>query len=232
MTNEFILTNYITNYITNHIEITNFGLNSNTIYNLTKKSYLDIISVGIEAIVPILIFILGIKLQFKLNKINRGINIVEEFNFYIKKLVAEEYLDKFYYSMKNDDGNLSQIPCYSYDSNKIAKGYSDNINEIIALLEKYEKDIPISYKLYFSTLKSICKYLKYSEIISTINYSFIFDEYIKYIPNYCNRISEVIHKEINGYSIEKEKSEIYDIYIEIEQKQKELDDEFNNPTLL
>ncbi|WP_307972262.1 hypothetical protein [uncultured Brachyspira sp.] len=232
MTNEIILTNFITNYITNYTEITNFGLNSNTIYSLTKTSYLDIIHVGIEAIVPILIFILGFILQSKLNKINRCINISKEFDFYIDKLVTEEYLDKYYYNINNDNGSLSQQFYYLYDIYKIVKGYSDNINKIIALLEKYEKDIPNSYKLYYPKLKSIFKYLKYSQTTSSINYSFIFDKYIKHISNYCNRISEVIHKEINGYSIEKEKNEIYDIYREIEQKQKELDDEFNNPTLL
>lgn len=232
MTNEFILTNYITNYITNHIEITNFGLNSNTIYNLTKKSYLDIISVGIEAIVPILIFILGIKLQSKLNKINRCINIVEEFNFHINKLVVEHYLDKHPYDSKNENGHLLQAFYYSYNINRIAQGYSNNINKIIALLEKYEKDIPNSYKLYYSKLKSIYKYLEQLQIISGINYFIIFGKYINLISNYCNRISEIIHKEINGYDIKKVSDEICDIYKEIEQKQKELDDEFNNPTLL
>lgn len=225
MTNEFILTNYITNYITNYTEITNFGLNDNTIQNLTKVSYLDIISISIEAIVPILIFILGWILQSKLNKISRCINIVEEFNFYINKLVKEHYLDKYYYNMKNDNGSLSQTLCYSYDINKIAKGYSDSITKIIALLEKYEKDIPSSHKLYYSKLKSICEYLKQLHIISTIDYSFIFEEYIKHISNYCNRISEVIHKEINGYGIKREENEIRNTYKEIEQKQKELDND-------
>ena len=47
MTNEFILTNYITNYITNYTEITNCGLNNNTIYNLVKTPNSNAITISL-----------------------------------------------------------------------------------------------------------------------------------------------------------------------------------------
>lgn len=75
-TNEITITNFITNHINNYTEITNFGLNSETIQNLTKISYLDIVipilAALISCIIPAIALITSYRINKELNKKNES----------------------------------------------------------------------------------------------------------------------------------------------------------------
>lgn len=173
MTNEFILTNYITNYITNYTEITNFGLNDNTIQNLTKVSYLDIIIIPIlvaliSCIIPAIALIAGDKRNKELSKkndeqakeINRQ-NKISNF-FYTIQYNFKPYIDKIndiYYKFKvsiNSDNIkihiLNNIKCYSSE-------YIKYIEDIEANLEMIKEGIHKTYNMYAKNLKNINKTL-------------------------------------------------------------------------
>ena len=74
ITNQITITNYTTNFITNYLtnitEITNVGLNDNTISIITNKSVIDMLSLIGSIIIPLIAFIYSIWLNNKLNKIN------------------------------------------------------------------------------------------------------------------------------------------------------------------
>ena len=74
ITNQITITNYTTNFITNYLtnitEITNVGLNDNTISIITNKSVIDMLSLIGSIIIPLIAFIYSIWLNNKLNKKN------------------------------------------------------------------------------------------------------------------------------------------------------------------
>ena len=61
ITNQITITNYTTNFITNYLtnitEITNVGLNDNTISIITNKSVIDMLSLIGSIIIPLIAFI-------------------------------------------------------------------------------------------------------------------------------------------------------------------------------
>ena len=85
MTNELIKTNSFTNYM----EITNIGLNSDTILKLSQTSYWEIIGVITSIILCIIPICINWKLWKKneeLEKINKFNYIISYFNIYIKEI--------------------------------------------------------------------------------------------------------------------------------------------------
>lgn len=169
MTNEFILTNYITNYITNYTEITNFGLNSNTIYNLTKTSYLDVIIIPIlialiSCIIPAIALIASDKRNRELNKKNdeqaKEINKQNKISkyFYTIQYNFKPYIEKindvcynFKVSINSDNikiNILNNIKCYTSECIKYIENLETN-------LELIKEDIYETHKIYAVNLKNI-----------------------------------------------------------------------------
>ena len=74
MTNQ-IITNFITNHIENYIELTNIGLNSETLSNLSKTSIWEIII----AITSIALCVIPILINYALWKNNKKLEMkIEE----------------------------------------------------------------------------------------------------------------------------------------------------------
>lgn len=244
MTNEFILTNYITNYITNYTEITNCGLNNNTIYNLVKtpNSNAITISLTISVIVIIVVLISYIIILTRnciCNKENIFIKEIKRQNKIIKYLYIIQYdfmpyieeINNIYYNFKfKIDNNIINIFYIEDFLNK----YKECITNIEANLEIIKEDIHKTYNMYAKNLKNINKTLNeiYSKTI-LIEYKStkslrniapefvlskygIFIEYFELVKKYINTIILSINMEVNSGIINKVD------YNEIEDKEKEI----------
>ena len=165
MTNQ-IITNFITNHIENYIELTNIGLNSETLSNLSKTSIWEII-IAITSIalcvIPILInYALwknNKKLEMKIeekerkiekqNKINKFNDIIE---LYFKIHINDIY--KWYASISFKNGEIRNKSLYDA---KIE--YYINIKKILTSLKIFKNDINKCYSIYFNNLNNINVFL-------------------------------------------------------------------------
>lgn len=243
MTNEFILTNYITNYITNYTEITNCGLNNNTIYNLVKTPNSNAITISltisvIAVIVVLISYIIILTRNCICNKENIFIKEIKRQNKIIKYLYIIQYdfmpyikeINNLYYNFKfKIDNNIITI----FDIDNCFNKYKECITNIEANLEIIKEDIHKTYNMYAKNLKNINKTLNeiYSKTI-LIEYKStslrniapefvlskygIFIEYFELVKKYINTIILSINMEVNSGIINKVD------YNEIEDKEKEI----------
>lgn len=233
-TNEITITNFITNHINNYTEITNFGLNSETIQNLTKISYLDIIipilAALISCIIPAIALITSYRINKELNKKNEEqakeiykINIYNILNIYFTKYI--EYINSAYLNM------LDRYSIHNQGEELInfIFEYLVNIESMIYSFKKLENNNYISrHKNSFKNLESICEYLKNiisfykkeGKSIVKLNYEKVFN-YLEYIKKYCDIIIVILYDAENDN--ENMISENNDIYSNIEKIHEEFD---------
>lgn len=213
MTKELIKTNSFTNYM----EITNIGLNSDTILKLSQTSYWEIIGVITSIILCIIPICINWKLWKKneeLEKINKFNYIISYFNIYIKE-IYENYSNIRYHINYKEKKELI---------NKTILLYYRNIKAITNLLAMLKSDINKTYDYYFSNLVSINSYLneiknKYIDY-NNMELIEVFYSYFGNILYYCDTIILSINFEISKKDINKE--DIDSIYKETEEIQNEL----------
>ena len=235
MTNQ-IITNFITNHIENYIELTNIGLNSETLSNLSKTSICDIIiaitSIAL-CIIPMLALAYTIYINYKLwknnkklemkneekerkiekqNKINKFNDIIElYFKIYINGIYEEYCLTHF---MEDKNKRLYKAKVL----------YSINIKRIINSFKLLRYNINKCYNIYFNNLEKINNF--FSKIEETKFYRYgndfydKFKDYLSLVLDYCDTITFSINLEINEEQIKEDN--INSIYNEIEEIQEEL----------
>lgn len=212
MTNEVIKTNFFTNYM----EITNIGLNSDTILKLSQNYFLEILSVITSialCIIPIYINSKLWKKNEELEKINRCNNIISRLTIYIKRMY------ELYYNIKYNGMHLKDKRELF---NKTISLYYRDIESIIYSLKMLKSYINKTYHNHFSNLKTLSAYL--NGIVNKGDYNDTeltnkLDNYFISILYYCDTIITSINLEINKIEIEEN---INSIYEEIEKIQKEL----------
>ncbi|MEI0517906.1 hypothetical protein [Brachyspira murdochii] len=233
ITNQITITNYttnfITNYLTNIIQITNVGLNDNTISIITSKSVIDMLSLIGSIIIPLIAFIYSIWLNNKLNKKNeKQTEEIKKQNLsyriaYIVKNYFEYYINEIeneYSRVKNYRyGIRYQKYMHIYNTLLDAKEiYNRNIEHIIKSFEMFKTEIDISYNIYCNSLLLIYDYLSRIDEGNYKNYLSNLLEYLKYTLKYIKTIPLVIHSEIYNENINK--VEINELYIKIQKLQK------------
>lgn len=214
MTNEVIKTNFFTNYM----EITNIGLNSDTILKLSQNYFLEILSVITSialCIIPIYINSKLWKKNEELEKINRCNNIISRLTIYIKRMY------ELYYNIKYNGMHLKDKRELF---NKTISLYYRDIESIIYSLKMLKSYINKTYHNHFSNLKTLSAYL--NGIVNKGDYNDTeltnkLDNYFISILYYCDTIITSINLEINKIEIEED---INSIYEEIEKIQKELNE--------
>ena len=241
MTNQ-IITNFITNHIENYIELTNIGLNSETLSNLTCSkslecankfvclnldtisnllcnSWLDIFLKITSTIIPMLALAYTIYINYKLNKINRVIPLINsDFDRYINdlRLIYTELNIHYRKYTSNSDSDIlfNKIKC-----DRVA--IHQKIKMILISLEKIKQNANKSYNIYYKNMETVENCLeKINNCRNAYEYRDYFLDYLKYIINYCATIPISIYYEASGNKIEKES--IDSIYKEIEKIQNEL----------
>ncbi len=216
MTNKLIKTNFFTNYM----EITNIGLNSDTILKLSQNSYLEIIGV----ITSIMLCIIPIYINWKLWKKNEELEKFNKFNYAIGyfNIYIKEIYENYSNIRYNDIGLKEKRELI----NKTILLYYRNIKVITNLLSMLKTDINNTYDYYFSNLMDINSYL--NEIknktidCNNIELIKILHSYFGNILYYCDTIITSINLEINKIAIKEE--DINSIYEEIEKIQNELNE--------
>ena len=232
MTNQ-IITNFITNHIENYIELTNIGLNSETLSNLSKASIWEII-IAITSIalclIPILINCVlwknNKKLEKKIeekerkiekqNKINKFNDIIElYFNIHINDIY------KWYASISFKNGEIRDKSLYDA---KIE--YYINIKKILTSLKIFKNDINKCYSIYFNNLNNINVFLNRIEERKILKEEYgndfhdKFKNYLTLVLDYCDTMILSINFEINEEQIKEDN--INSTYNEIEEIQEEL----------
>lgn len=187
MTNEFILTNYITNYITNYTEITNCGLNNNTIYNLVKTPNSNAITISltisvIAVIVVLISYIIILTRNCICNKENILIKEIKRQNKIIKYLYIIQYdfipyieeINNIYYNFKFNVDFYKENVFYIINGISYIKDivyyslqYLKCIENIKSNLEKHQLEINKSYNIFYNGINSINK--NFNEIYKNIS---------------------------------------------------------------
>ena len=214
MTNELIKTNFFTNYM----EITNIGLNSDTILKLSQNSSWEIIGVITSIILCIIPICINWKLWKKneeLKKINMCNNIISRLTIYIKRMY------ELYYNVKHNIGFKDKKELF----NKTISLYYRNIESIIYSFKMLKSYINNTYDNHFSNLNTLSAYL--NGIVNKGDYNNTeltnkLDNYFISILYYCDIIITSINLEINKIEIKEE--DIDSIYKEIEKIQNELNE--------
>lgn len=217
MTDEIIKTNFFTNYM----EITNIGLNSDTILKLSQNSFLEILSVITSialCIIPIYINSKLWKKNEELEKVNKFNYIINYFNIYIKEIY------KNYSNIRYDNIGLKEKRELI---NKTILLYCRNIRAITNLLIMLKSDINNTYNNYFYKLQDIINYIneiknKYIDF-NNMEIMELFYSYFGNILYYCDTIILSINYEIYKKDISNNE-DINSIYEEIEKIQEELNE--------
>ena len=213
MTNQ-IITNFITNHIENYIELTNIGLNSETLSNLSKTSIWEIII----AITSIALCVIPILINYALWKNNKKLEMkIEEKE---RKIEKQNKINKF-----NDIIELY----FKIHINDIYKWYASISFKNGEIRNKSLYDAKIEYyinSIYFNNLNNINVFLNRIEERKILkeeygnNFHDKFKNYLTLVLDYCDTMILSINFEINEEQIKEDN--INSIYKEIEKIQEEL----------
>lgn len=233
ITNQITITNYTTNFITNYLtnitEITNVGLNDNTISIITNKSVIDMLSLIGSIIIPLIAFIHSIWLNNKLNKKNeeQAEEIKKQNQSYRIAYIVKNYFEYYINEIENEYSKVKnykygvQYQKYMHIHNTLLDAkeiYDENIEHIIKSFDMFKTEIDISYHIYYNSLLLIYDYLSEIDEGNYKNYLNNLLEYLKYTLKYIKTIPLVIHSEIHNENINK--VEINELYTKIQKLQK------------